>query len=615
MKKLLFFAFILAAGNSALAQTTTFTPVVLTGFTDDVVANGAGTVASSTTTDVDGASFAFVAMNYVSPTNASPTTALPNSGTITSAVTSTPGVTYQLAPYTGNNSLRIAAPGTGTLTFSQPRAADQLYILATSGSGISVVTITVNFTDASTQVLTGQSISDWYGGTNYAMQGLSRVSRSTNAIENSTINPRLYQIPLTITAANSGKTIASVSFNKTSTTGVLNVMGITARFITPAMANDVGVSAVTGLSTGCALTNQETISISINNAGTASQSNFQVSYKINNQTPVTENFTGTIAPFGTATHVFATKANLSTVGSYRIQGKALLTGDGNAINDTASVKATNSLLPALPVTLDFESATTGLGVFQKVTNSHSNIMEATAASTGSGTKVLILEGVPSASWVIPTGVVDPWTANPNHKAIAKICVNPAGGAATDPLWLSFDLKQLFRGANANTNLRVTVNGTPIGGNQTAPANTYRPPFNGTPIVWQRINLNLTSFKSQPSLEIAFESSVNDAFTNGTGNANMIDNIQILRSAPAGVKNDLTENLVNLFPNPSNGIFNLNAVKAGYSLEVTDLTGRTILQQKVAGKTAQLDLNNQANGIYLLKIESDGKTGIRKIIVE
>lgn len=610
MKKLLLYAIVFAIGQKAFAQTTTYTPVVLTGFTADVIANGSGTVASSTSTDLDGASYALAAANYVSPSNASPTTGLPNTGAITGVAT--PAINYQLEPYTANNSLKIpmtgtTGVGTGTLTFAQPRAADQLYILATSGSNASTVTITVTFTDASTQVLTGQTVSDWFSGTGYAIQGISRVSRSTNTIENPVGNPRLYQIPFAISSANTGKTIQSVTFNKTSTNGVLNVLAITARFITPAMANDLSVTGVSGLTTNCGLTNQETIRVTINNSGTASQSNFPVSYKVNNGTPVTETFTGTIAPFGSATHIFATKADLSATGAYRIQGKALLTGDGNAMNDTTSIKAINSLISALPVTLDFETAAAGMSVFQKTLNSNSNIME-TTAGTASGPKVMVMEGTSASGWVMPAGTVDPWTTNPNHLAKAKICINPAGGNPNDPLWLSFDLKQLYKTANANTNFRITVNGTQVG-------TTYRPPFAGTPIAWQRVNINLTSYKSSPSIEIGFESSVSEAYANGTGPANLIDNVIVQRSNPTGVKNELTENLLSIFPNPSNGIFQINATGTGFTLEVTDLTGKVILRENVKGNATQLNLGNQPKGLYLVKVISAGKTGFRKLMVE
>ena len=202
MKKRLLFTLSLAFGCLGILKAQNYAPVALTGFTADVIANGPGSVASSTSTDADGASFALVALDYVSPSSTSPTSALPNNGLITSQGTA--GLTFQLAPYSASNSLRIAGTGTGTLSLVNPEPADQVAVLATSGSGTSTITITVNFTDATSQTFS-QTVNDWFNGSGFAVQGISRVSRATNAIENSTTNPRLYQYLLNLSAANAGK--------------------------------------------------------------------------------------------------------------------------------------------------------------------------------------------------------------------------------------------------------------------------------------------------------------------------------------------------------------------------------------------------------------------------
>ena len=610
MKEILLFAFALSISLSCVAQ---LTPVAVSGLTADVVADGSGTVAASTTMDADGASFAFVAHGYVNPSGLSPTTGLPANGIINSAATS--GVTYQLAAYTTNNSLRIAGVGTGTLTFPSPRSADQIYVLATSGSGISTVTFTVTFTDATSQAFT-QTVKDWYGGTGYAIQGIGRVSRATNSIENSGTDPRLYEFLLTLSTPNTAKPIQSITFNKTSTTGVLNVMAVTARFVTPPMPNDIGVSAIAGLTSGCALTSQETITATISNTGTAAQSNFPVSYRVNNGPAITETFSGTVAPFSTATHTFAAKANLSATGTHTIVAKTGLSTDGNANNDSTIQSVVNSLLPALPVMLDFEGSTTGLGVFQTTIGTNAGIAEGVGASNGTiSQKGLIMDGKTYAGWVIPGGATDPWATNTNNLATARICIDPAGGNANDPLWLSFDLKQLYKTANANTNFRILVNGQAIGGNQVSPANTYRPPFMGNPITWERINLDLTTFKTQPSLEIAFESNVMEEYANGTGTANLIDNIMVRRSAPAGVKTNKPENLVQVFPNPSSGVFRINATISMQAVEVQDLTGKTVLKHNLEKENATIDLKNATKGIYLLKLSSENETVFKRLIIE
>jgi hypothetical protein len=223
-----------------------YTPVTVSGYNADVVANGTGLSTNSTTIGIDAGGYVFMAQDY----NPTGTSYLPNSGLINSAATS--GVTFQLASYTGNNSLRIPASGTGTgtgtgtLTFTTPQSAGEVYLLATSGSGAATVDVTVTFSDGTTQVFAGQTVSDWYGGAGYAILGLGRVQRGVENRENNASDPRLYQIRLTISTANFSKQIQSIGFSKTSTSGVLNVMGITINSVcngTPAAGTATSTTA------------------------------------------------------------------------------------------------------------------------------------------------------------------------------------------------------------------------------------------------------------------------------------------------------------------------------------------------------------------------------------
>src|SRR5687767_10845466 len=98
MKKVLLFACVFTFSYMGIAQT--YTPVPLTGFTDDVVANGPGLATLSTSIEADGVSYNFVTQDFIGACGQLPTGgALPNSGTIASAVTTTPGLTFQLGAY------------------------------------------------------------------------------------------------------------------------------------------------------------------------------------------------------------------------------------------------------------------------------------------------------------------------------------------------------------------------------------------------------------------------------------------------------------------------------------------------------------------------------------
>lgn len=227
----------LFASSFALAQNYQQMPIQ-TGFTADVVANGTGSSAVTTNNDVDGVSYAFVAKDFLLTSTSTPITyGLPVDGIINSIVTTTPGLSYQLASLSANNSLRLAAVNdSGTLTFTTPKAATKLYMLSTSGSGASTVSVTVNFSDGTNQQFTGISIADWYTGTNIALQGFGRIKKPVGtpiagddvpSPEGGT-NPRLYQNEFVISAANQTKLIQSVTVTKTTGTGLPNIFAFSA---------------------------------------------------------------------------------------------------------------------------------------------------------------------------------------------------------------------------------------------------------------------------------------------------------------------------------------------------------------------------------------------------
>ncbi|WP_294297775.1 fibronectin type III domain-containing protein [uncultured Chryseobacterium sp.] len=227
----------LFAACSVAAQNYQQMPVS-SGFTADVIANGVGSSTVSTNNDVDGAGYAFVARDFqLTSSSAALTYGIPVNGLITSAVAATPGLSYQLASLSANNSLRLTAVNdTGTLTFTTPKAATKLYMLAVSGSGASTVTAVVNFSDGTSQTFTGISIADWYNATNFAIQGIGRVKKpgATPATADDVpspeggTNPRLYQFEMAIDAANQAKTIQSVAVTKTAGPGIPNVFAFSA---------------------------------------------------------------------------------------------------------------------------------------------------------------------------------------------------------------------------------------------------------------------------------------------------------------------------------------------------------------------------------------------------
>lgn len=235
---------LLAAGVS---YGQTYQPLaVSSGFNQDVIANGVGDASLSTTSDIDNSGYAFLSADFrATASSSAPSYSLPASGVITSLANS--NVVFNLAPYNGNNALKLVEnAATGTLAFSDAISATNLYIIATSGSGDSSITLAINFTDGTSQTVNGSTIPDWYYSTLLpsAYQGTGRVSRFDNGMQGSSTDPRMYQLTLNVDVANQNKTVESITVTKNGTSGALNIFGVSAKLVSdcPEMASASGAS-------------------------------------------------------------------------------------------------------------------------------------------------------------------------------------------------------------------------------------------------------------------------------------------------------------------------------------------------------------------------------------
>ncbi len=230
-------AVVLSTTFVSLLKAQEYQPMpIQSGFNADVIANGVGPSASSTNNDVDGVDYAFVSRDFQLTAASTPLTyGLPINGIINSAVASTAGLSYQMASYSSNNTLRLENTNdNGTLIFTTPLQAISLYMMATGGSGACTVDVDVNFTDNTSQTFTGINISDWYYGSNFAIQGIGRINTSNDNLESGYgTDPRLYQIPLAIDAANQSKSVKSVTITKTGTGGIPNIFAFSADAYNP----------------------------------------------------------------------------------------------------------------------------------------------------------------------------------------------------------------------------------------------------------------------------------------------------------------------------------------------------------------------------------------------
>jgi hypothetical protein len=116
-------------------------------------------------------------------------------------------------------------------------------------------------------------------------------------------------------------------------------------------AADLGVSTLQNVETPCALGIPASLTVTIRNYGTQTQSNFPVSYRVANLPAFTEVFSGSLAPGDSVNHTFAVPINTALPGKIKFKSWTSLSGDVETGNDTAF--ATNYILMPGFKPLDF----------------------------------------------------------------------------------------------------------------------------------------------------------------------------------------------------------------------------------------------------------------------
>ena len=81
---------------------------------------------------------------------------------------------------------------------------------------------------------------------------------------------------------------------------------------------------------------------------------------------------------------------------------------------------------------------------------------------------------------------------------------------------------------------------------------------------------------------------------------------------SSIDNEVAYNSVSVYPNPSDGIVNVNVTEKSV-VTVVDLSGRVVASYNV-GANETLSFR-QASGVYMLKVESEGKVSTHKLIVK
>ena len=70
----------------------------------------------------------------------------------------------------------------------------------------------------------------------------------------------------------------------------------------------------------------------------------------------------------------------------------------------------------------------------------------------------------------------------------------------------------------------------------------------------------------------------------------------------------------LYPNPTTGIFTIESTNGlAKTIQISDITGRVVLNHSTSDDLINLNVSNLANGVYYVKVSSNNRSDVMKIV--
>jgi len=329
---------------------------------------------------------------------------------------------------------------------------------------------------------------------------------------------------------------------------------------------------------------------------------------------VTSNYTVSATPTVGCPSSMAITVSVTPGPTVSVSGSTLICGSGTNILtasgantyswNTGAVTATISASPSVTTNYTVIGTSTLSGCANTQTTSITVSPNVTVAVTGSivicngQTTNLTASGANSYSWS-------------NGAATATVALSPTATTAYTVIGTN---TAGCTGANMQT---VTVN----------PAPTVSVTGAATICTGQSATLNASGANTYSwsnggiTSSIVISPTVTTTYTAvGTNSVNGCTgmNTAIVTVDPCtGLKINTANNINNIYPNPSNGIFiiSLNYISANTSVEIHNILGTLVKRQVVTAENSSINIQNEANGIYFVRVLENNKVILTSKIVK
>jgi len=376
---------------------------------------------------------------------------------------------------------------------------------------------------------------------------------------------------------------------------------------------DGGISAI--ISPGTSLCGTSFVpQVTLRNSGTTTLTSATINYRIDANTNQTFSWTGSLATNATANVTLPSMT--TTVGTHTFTAftsNPNNTTDVNTANDQQQRTFTvSSSGQNLPYSEGFESTTFPQGGM--------TLNNPDAATTWARTTLAAKTGSASA-------FMDNFDYNANGEIDEMILPNLNLTSVTNPVMTFQVAYRLYTDPAAATpfsdTLRVWISTdcgttwTQIYGKWSSTLATVTPVFSTTEFVptatqWRLETLSLSAYQSYSNVMIKFRHATQ--YENNL----YIDDINIQNTTD--VQNLVMTNDVQMYPNPSTGVINMDVNlfnRDNLTINVTNSIGQRVSQvsdENTFGGHYVIDLSNEPNGVYFIEVQTGTEVKTRRVVI-
>ena len=229
-----------------------------------------------------------------------------------------------------------------------------------------------------------------------------------------------------------------------------------------------------------------------------------------------------------------------------------------------------------------------------------------------------------------------WIEN-NTGTFIKTKLKHASGSTSDhlPVWAAKSGGTATNAMGANSNTTSADTGATLKNAAVNPSPFFN--FGLKTITWDGTNV-ANAIVADGTYKIWVESSWNDgadfihneiisfpftkgtstSTTNPTGDSYINGIILTWTPTQAGVKDILIKPEVTIYPNPTNGIFNMDFKNNVNSIRIVDILGKVVYSEKVTSEivytTKRIDLSNLNNGLYIISVTNENGASNYKLVL-